>query len=207
MKITLPNTTVERPPVSFGANNVINNTPHYFTAVKTDCFGSCVLTAMNHDPRLLITSPHSYARSTRSNRQLSRSTSRASGKLQPNPAWSKHKQPSSHVASNNRHHTSLNPIRLDCIFNLGILIPFSPQTSCQCSKSNILTGWSMHQMKKRLESEQLKKFEITSKISFRSRSSKRNKSRCGDCCCSANKPNITQALNPPVQEHFTFFKE
>ena len=193
-------TTVDRPPSSCGVNTERNSFPNIPSGQ-----GRTAVSTLTGDGRseAFISFQYSYARSSRSNRQLSSCTSGASRELQPNSRRFAYKSKSPHMASDHRPVASCHPTRLDHLFNSRGIASLSPSFLCQLTSSTTNIGTCRQTTPNKPNEWQSQLFERTLKHSLTLKSpNRRNHRSCGSCFYSANKPNIIQTLNPSVQSCF-----
>ena len=92
---------------------------------------------------------------------------------------------------------SRSPTRINCLFIRGVVRPLFPSLLCLFTNSNTATGtWKpVIQLKPNERLSTQSYGMLKSSLTYKLRRSL-NECLLGDCYCSANKPNITQTLNP-----------
>lgn len=204
-----PNTALI-PPESSRTNNGSNNTPHYFMSIKTDS-PSCVLTLMKHEKRSLLPFPyfnHGKNRPQRSgipprsNFLLDRVVRRHPGtpRLVRRTPQQLHQFCFAAAKKFQKVELGSSSYRTCThrIFTHGVVSPLFPSFSClRHSSSETLSGRFKLILLKTHNAKQSRFFAVDRTTLSRQKKQNQRSVVFGKFWCSANKPNITQTLNPP----------
>lgn len=205
MKFTLPNTTVEHPPNSCGANTERNSFP-IVPSGQGSPFGSTLTGDVQLEASISFL--HSYEKTSRPRRCKISSRSN----LRANRLVRFDKQPFALDAANDcssdssRCRSTCNPIRFNRISVHGVLGPLFPSILCPRHSLSETAFGKFKQNLRKTHNERQSRFYAVGHTTL-SRQKKQNPRDVvsGRFSCSANRPNITQTLNPPGSGTHYFF--